>query len=198
MNNYFQTLKNARTVIIEMLEDRNYIIDDKFKNIDDETLKHLYYINSYDIIAKNSKNNKIYVKFFSHNKLKPTIIKEYLLNIYDSILEKDKDNIVIILNDKPTTTIKKILNEFNCEVFEIDMLQINITKHALVPKHELADDAEINQLIKKYNLPSIHKLPIINSNDPVIKYYNFPSNNVCKITRKSKTSINHVYYRYIK
>ena len=57
MNNYFQNLKNARNVIIEMLEDRKYVVDSKFKDIDDETLKHLYYINSYDIIAKNSKDN---------------------------------------------------------------------------------------------------------------------------------------------
>lgn len=198
MNNYFQTLKNARNVIIEMLEDRHYVIDKKFKNIDDETLKHLYYINSYDIIANNLKNNKMYVKFFSHSKLKPTTVKEYLLNIYESVLEKDKDNIIIVLNDKPTTTIQKILNEFNCEVFQIDMLQINITKHNLVPKHELASEEEITQIINIYNLPSIHKLPIISKNDPVVKYYNFPINKVCKITRKSKTSINHTYYRYIK
>ena len=198
MNNYFKSLKNARNVVIELLEDRNLDVDSKFKNIDDDTLKHLYYIDSYDIITKDLENNKIYVKFFSFQKLKPTIIKEYLLNIFDSTLNKEKDKLIIILYDKPTATIKKILDEYNCEVFEINMLQINITKHQLVPKHELATQQEVSELMEKYNLPSIQKLPTISKNDAVIRYYNFPKDRVCKITRKSKTSLDYIYYRYIK
>ena len=197
--NHFECLKRGRNVIIEMLEDRHFIVPKEFKNINDETLKHLYYIDKFDIFCKHETNeSKIYVKFCNYSRIKPTIIKEYLETIFSNSLDKLKDTLILILAEEPTNTIQKILNKYNCETFSIDKIQINITKHVLVPIHQLATDEEVNELKRKYNLKSELQLPLISKNDSVIRYYNFPTNKVCKIIRPSKTSIKQVYYRYIR
>jgi DNA-directed RNA polymerases I, II, and III subunit RPABC1 len=198
--NHFECFKNARNVVIEMLSDRGFIINEEYKNIDDETLKYLYFIKSYDIICKehNNNTNKIYVKFIYINKIKPSVLKEYLSTLYTDTLNEETDKIILILQENPTNTIKKIADDNNCEIFNINNLQINITKHRLVPKHSLATDEEVKTIIEKYNLRAIQQLPIILRTDPVIRYYNYPPNKVCKITRISKTSIKSVFYRYIR
>ena len=199
--NHFECFKNARQVIIEMLSDRGYVIDNEYKDINDDTLKYLYLIKSYDIFCKKHESNdsKIYVKFIYVSRVKPTIIKEIITKLYSEVLNKEKDHIIFILQDNPTNTIKKLIEEqYNCETFNINNLQINITKHVLVPKHELISEEEQEDIISKYNLRNIKQLPIIYKTDPVIRYYNFPSNRVCKISRNSKTTVQSLFYRYIK
>jgi len=199
--NHFDCFKNARNVVVEMLEDRGFIVNDEYKNVDDETLKYLYYIKSYDIFCKEhvKDNTKIYAKFIYTAKIKPTIFKEYITTLFSETLNPEQDKIILILQENPSKTLVKIAASFkNCEIFNINNLQINITKHSLVPKHSLISETEVNELTEKYNLSSIYQLPVISRQDPIVRYYNFPSNRVCKIVRYSKTSVEHIFYRYIK
>ena len=196
--NHFECFKNARKVIIEMLSDRGFTVNDEYKDIDEETLKYIYFIKSYDIVCKkNTDNSQIYVKFIYINKIKPSVLKEYITALYKDILNND-DKIILILQEKPTNTILKIAEQHDCELFDINNLQINITKHRLVPAHSLASDEEVVDIMKKYNLRAIHQLPILLKSDPIVRYYNYPSNKVCKITRISETAVESVFYRYIR
>ena len=199
--NHFDCFKNARNVVIEMLEDRGFIVNDEYKNVDNETLKYLYYVKSYDIFCKKhtTDNTKIYAKFIYSTKIKPTVFKEYITTLFRETLDPEYDKIILILQEEPTKSLVKIANLFNsCEIFNINRLQINITKHSLVPKHSLISETEVNELKQKYNLTSIHQLPVISRHDPIVRYYNFPYNRVCKIVRHSRTSVEHIYYRCIK
>ncbi len=74
------------------------------------------------------------------------------------------------------------VNNVDFEIFSKDELQINKTKHTLVPKHELATPKEIRELLK--TAPR-NKLPVIFKNDPMCKFYNFPVDSILRITRKN-------------
>ena len=74
--------------------------------------------------------------------------------------------------------------------------KFDIATHALVPMHERATDEEKHELLKKYNL-SIKQLPMIKNNDPAIKNIPLKVGDVVKITRKSATVGEYVYYRVV-
>lgn len=78
----------------------------------------------------------------------------------------------------------------------MEELKFDITTHVLVPKHEKANDEEVDSLLKKFNI-SIKQLPMIKNNDPAIKPLALKIGEVVKITRKSPTVGDYVYYRVV-
>ena len=72
--------------------------------------------------------------------------------------------------------------------------KIDITKHILVPSHTLLSEDEIQKLLQQYNISKV-QLPVIASNDPVIKTIEAKNGDVVKIERTgaSKTT----YYRLV-
>jgi len=74
--------------------------------------------------------------------------------------------------------------------------KFDIMQHHLVPKHEIISKDEKEQLLKKYNI-SLKQIPFILSEDPIVKNLNAKEDDVIKITRKSPTAGESVYYRVI-
>jgi DNA-directed RNA polymerase subunit H len=74
--------------------------------------------------------------------------------------------------------------------------RFDVSKHELVPKHEILSKEEKEELLKKYGI-TIKELPRILSSDPAIKALNPKIGDVIKITRKSKTAEESVYYRVV-
>lgn len=191
--NYYKKYFNARKVILEMLKDRNLKLNKDY-DFNEDTFRVLLKNKNLDIIATNEKNNiKTYVKF-TYGILKSNLIKEYIENIRTNFLDNNETNeIIIILDNIPNNLIKLK----NCEYININNIQINITKHILVPQHKLVTDEELQTILTKYQITK-NKLPLILSSDPIVKYYNFKSGDVCKIIRNSPTSLNHIFYRLVK
>ena len=99
---------------------------------------------------------------------------------------------IIVYRDSVTTSAKKSLEimEYNIELFSIFELQLDITEHRLVPKHERVSKEEKEYLDKNYK----GKLPIILHTDPISRYYLFQRAEYIRITRKDGT----VLYRIVK
>lgn len=74
--------------------------------------------------------------------------------------------------------------------------EIDITKHSLVPKHELLSVKEKEELLKKYGI-NLRQLPRILENDAIVKFLNAKTGDVIKITRNSETAGETVYYRVV-
>ena len=77
------------------------------------------------------------------------------------------------------------------------MKEFDVTKHILVPKHELLTETEKEELLKRYGI-TIRQLPRILSSDPAIQHLNAKVGDVIKIIRKSPTAGEVVYYRVVK
>ncbi len=63
-----------------------------------------------------------------------------------------------------------------------------------MPKHAKLSDGEKEKLLKEYNI-SVKELPKINIKDPAIQGMNLKVGDVVKITRKSETTRESVFYR---
>ena len=205
-------LFNIRNTVIEMLEDRNYVIpDSEIINFDEFTLK--FKNKNIDIFIDNSTNNsadnstddvgttnKVYVYFHNENK---TLSKVDLKNLLSKLIDNYNDEnikVIILLKERGNGSIFKELNKEiykNVEIFMNKNMIINITKHELVPKHILLTSEEEDELLEKYSTTK-NKLPKILKSDPVAMYYGMKPNQVCKIIRKSPEVGDYVYYRLVK
>ena len=75
-------------------------------------------------------------------------------------------------------------------------VEIDITKHELVPEHILLSEDEKKQLLKELGI-KLSDLPRIKINDPAIKHLNPKPGDVVKIIRRSITAGEYVYYRVV-
>ena len=91
---------------------------------------------------------------------------------------------LIVYNGTATPVAKKIVEEsqkMKIELFHETELQYNLTKHYLVPLHELIykkDTIEAKEFKK-------NKYPIISRTDPVSRFYGWNTGDIIKITRKN-------------
>ena len=79
-------------------------------------------------------------------------------------------------NIEEVDNVKKVI----FETFDVNELQINITKHKLSSKHELAPQKELEEVLKI--VKDTKFIPKIFKEDPMCKFYNFKENDVLKIT----------------
>ena len=75
-------------------------------------------------------------------------------------------------------------------------IPFKVGEHHLVPKHELLDPSAGVEIAKRFNAkPS--QFPFILSTDPAAKAIGAKPGDFIRITRKSETAGESVYYRYV-
>ena len=73
---------------------------------------------------------------------------------------------------------------------------IKISNHIYQPKHEIIPKREAEEVMRKFNArPS--QLPYIMTSDKAIEDLDVRPGDIIKITRKSPTAGESVYYRYV-
>ena len=75
-------------------------------------------------------------------------------------------------------------------------LELDVTKHILVPKHEKLSEEEAEELIKNLNT-NLKRLPRIALSDPAIRGLDAEKDDIIRITRKSQTVGEAYYYRVV-
>ena len=217
MTLYLKDLYRARNTVLEMLLDRGYKLTgykkilskqtfEQFKeqsNIDIHIKNYIGKTEPYEILETKKKTvrNDIFVKFLYTKKIRPSYIREILLDIYK--MSKDVNiKIILILKEKPNNTILKIIKDprfCELEIFWLKCVVFNITQHSYVPEHiPITDEDTKQQIMEKHNITHLKQLPLILKSDPITKYYNLKSGDVFKVIRHSKTSGVSTLYRYVK
>lgn len=192
----------VRKTIIEMLHDRNYTVTDEEKNLNYSDFSEKFYENqiNFEGTYKDNDDKLILIYFFLENK---TFGKKDLVGLKTLVNEKyvDKDlNIIIVLQDKPTSQINKeiLIEDYkNIEIFLVKNLLVNVTKHIFVPKHEILSQEEGKKILEKFKCTRL-QLPKILSSDAIAKYYGMKPGQICKITRNSNITGESIYYRLVK
>jgi len=75
-------------------------------------------------------------------------------------------------------------------------LKVDISKHVLVPEHEVLTDEEAEEVLNKYNITK-SQLPKILITDPMVKKIEAKVGDIIKITRKSPTAGESIFYRIV-
>ena len=68
--------------------------------------------------------------------------------------------------------------------------------HIYVPKHEIMTKKDAEEVLEKYHCKTTD-LPLIFANDPAIVGLGVKPGDMIKITRKSATAGESLYYRYV-
>ena len=71
-----------------------------------------------------------------------------------------------------------------------------VPDHVYVPKHEIMTKKEAEEILIKYNCKPT-ELPLIFVSDPAILGLGVKPGDMIKITRKSATAGQSIYYRYV-
>ena len=157
--------QKAYEVCIEMFEQRGYEILQK----DDDR-----------ILALKEDGEHVCAFLILNTKFNVDKIQECI----GSMKQMDVSHGVIIYKDTVTPIAKKVVEESKeilIELFNVEEMQYNITKHHLVPKHELVykkDSKEAKEFKK-------NKYPIISKSDPVSRFYGYNVGDVIMVTRKN-------------
>ena len=174
---------NARTTVLQMLEDRGYNVDPELFEFTYEDFLNIGFTN---IHVFDEYGNEMYVYFSKYDK---PVTLTVLTDIYSSVIEETENEdirIIVLLNEISNTVsnslIKKKLK--NLEIFKYDELKINITKHQIMPKFEILTEEEETKLFER-NKFTKKELPSILVSDPICKYYNADVGTIFKILRKS-------------
>lgn len=202
-SNLILSLYKSRLTIVELLEYQGYDIKN-YMTFSINEIDAMYKNSQLDFLVNHENNNtKTYIKYFLQSKqIKPNVLDEMIDELFhiESVLTKN-DTLLIIVEDEPNDTIitkiKYLYDKMGIFVVlhRITRLQFNILNHTLVPKCEILDDEEVQQLQKTYNITDIKKIPEISRFDPQALAMSLRPGQICKFERNSATSMNYTYYR---
>jgi DNA-directed RNA polymerase I, II, and III subunit RPABC1 len=193
-------LYKARITVLEMMTDRGIDYPASLNIEKIEQFRIEYYSRNIDIFI-NHEGQRIFIKFLINSKIKPNQIKDIIEGLKTEYLEKETDKLILVIKPKPNSTILKIIKEKEyrfVEIFWLNNVVFNITKHVLVPKHIKMTEDEIKIIMDKHYIVSKSTFPVMNRDDPIARYLNLSSGDLCKIIRKSITSGEYISYRVVK
>ena len=123
-------------------------------------------------------DEKVIVKYTLTSKIRRKDIEGLVNNMINENQLSEGYTLLIIVRETLRTeteidTFFETIYEKNnifIQLFDINKLSFNVTKHELVPKHTIISDEQKNNIMKKYQLSDELKFPAIKKNDPVAKY----------------------------
>ena len=186
--------------IANMLDKRGYMVPRALRDITPSEFKERFGEHpnreSLTILVEKAddENNQLFVFFPEDEKVGVKPIKVYT----DKMRAEKVSNAIMVLRVDITPFAKQAVQEmsdsFRIEHFKESELLVDITKHQLVPEHQILTPNEKSELLKRYRLKD-SQLPRIQSNDPVARYLGMKRGQVVKIIRPSETAGRYVTYR---
>jgi DNA-directed RNA polymerase I, II, and III subunit RPABC1 len=187
--------------ISNMLDKRGYMVPKNMRELTPADFSERFgqdHVNreSLTILVEKAddESNQLFVFFPEDEKVGVKPIKTYT----DRMRNEGVQNALMVLRVDITPFAKQAVQEmsdsFRIEHFKESELLVDITKHQLVPEHQVLTPSEKTELLKRYRLKD-SQLPRIQPNDPVARYYGMRRGQVVKIIRPSETAGRYVTYR---
>jgi len=190
---------SARNHLLAILDETGYDVSE-YAHCGIQQVGAMMDTNQLDLLLNHKSGKKIFVKFHLDTKLNLATETSAFYESDPPILTKE-DTLMIIVKADPNDTLVSAMDtlwndsHIYVSVVNIRRLQFNILKHVQVPKHEILAPEEHEELFNMYNLKSIADLPAISRYDPVAVVLCMRPGMICRIHRKSKTSVLTTYYR---
>ena len=121
----------------------------------------------------------------------------------DGLLQNGNYKVIFILKDNVNNmdTFDKgmlegylAMNNVFIQIFSLDNLMFNITKHQLVPKMRIISPLEKESVLDRYSATP-GQMPQILKSDPQAKFLGVRKGDMCEIIRASETAGNSITYR---
>jgi DNA-directed RNA polymerase subunit H (RpoH/RPB5) len=210
-NNQILSIYKSRTIIIELLEQHGYNVDEysdfNINEIDamiSNSQLDMLFITNPSSNSSNEKQKKVYVKYYLETKqLRPDVLNDVIEDLFtdSTTLSKETDTLVIIIDNEPNDSIiARVEYLFETQgifvvIYNIKRLQFNVLKHQLVPPIRILSEEETEKIMKEYNIKTKKQFPEISRFDPQAQALLLRPTQVCCIERNSVTSLTYNYYR---
>lgn len=181
--------------ICEMLEDRG--LEKAVESFKNKFGSELSQTQAESIMHNNTvieHDNAVRIVFYGSPLKTTSFVDTYIKNTNVDVV------IIVLLFDgkQESQMIKQLTDQSDksklVQVFKAKELMFNISRHHLVPKHELVLDKEVPALLELYQVKAT-ALPQILQTDPMAKYLGARPGQLVKITRSSPTAGEAVVYR---
>jgi DNA-directed RNA polymerase subunit H (RpoH/RPB5) len=188
MNNR-EAVTRSFTTILEMLDDRKVDMGGLSKDSSAELLGPFMANNKtlFELVI-----NDVKIVYCLSAKVKWSELKKFFEDDHPHSLY------ICVVKEKMSQNNTKMLASLktNLQVFDIKQLQFNISRHILVPKHEVVgSDEEIKEIMEKLSIKSKFQLPIILKTDAMAKYLGLKNGDIIRISRVSPTAGEYISYR---
>jgi DNA-directed RNA polymerase I, II, and III subunit RPABC1 len=200
-DSYFIDVFRTWVTCREMVTERGYTIPLSFTKAENNDFYTLYQnidapagFNNYDILGT-KEDKKILVKFTLD---KETVNRQDIITFRNNVSQAhgEETDIIYVVKNKPNTFVYKEIKE-NDEIFLSSELVFNRTKHRLVPKHVLLNEAEKKDVLSTYDCRDT-QIPRMVFTDYVARYYGAKQGSMFKIYRPSPSSGVYITYRVVK
>ncbi|PIA48189.1 hypothetical protein AQUCO_01400634v1 [Aquilegia coerulea] len=193
----------ARRTTLEMLRDRGYDVSASVNEIglslqgfrsvfgQQPNLEQL----RITVPLLSDPTKKIMVYFCGNGKVNKPAVTRILQQITNSA---DLHRLILIVENQITHVAKQHLKlcRVKVEDFQITDLLVNMTKHVLMPKHEILSSVEKDKLLKKYSVTE-NQIPRMLETDAIARYYGLEKGQVVKVTTDSDVTGLLVTYRCV-
>lgn len=115
-----------------------------------------------------------------------------------SILDQypDASLLVIAIDGATPFTRREMAKCAHVHFFHAKELLHNITRHALVPRHEVVPPDEVEQIKARYCVTD-EQWPVIFTTDPVARWFAWPPDTIVRIHRTGLTQDTQIFYRKV-
>ena len=158
-----------------------------------------------DMIGDHSSidNKKCVIKYVL-SRVRVSNLKNFIGDLIEYDMVKPNDDLIFIVKDKINNldTFYSLFDNFLetnkifIQVFSVDNLIRNITKHELVPDMRIVSQQEKDDIKEQYDIDNMNNIALILKSDPSAMFYGVKSGDLVEITRTSETSGKYVTYRY--
>lgn len=203
------SIYKARKTVLELMDKQGFNVSD-YNNFSINEVNSMKQNNQLDMLLEKKQEDttylkpkrKMYIRFYLTKMIRPANIQEMIDDLFnlEEILTREDTLFIIVKDEMNETIINELKHIWEQDgifiiVENIKRLQYNILNHTLVPPHEIINDNEVDEIMKKYNIKNKIEFPEISRFDPVARVIGLRPGDVCKIIRPSKTSITTNYYR---
>lgn len=151
------------------------------------------------IFSKGTK--RLFVYFYP---LESKLCQSDMNYIHSIMKENNTQYLMVVASTKSTPKVSSAMGILgnHAQFFNEDELVYNVTKHQLVPRHELLTGKERDEVVNNYLLNDtgevcLSRAPGLYTSDPVVKYYNWDVDSLIKIYRPRKDGYYDVTYRVV-
>ncbi len=150
------------------------------------------YKNAFGFLIKTPKGKAIVYCIPS----KGTVGVQYINQLVKIMKEEKLERALVVTSGRYTQAAKINARKNNIELIPRIFPVFNIFDHQLVPKHEILQQEEREELLAKYRVHP-YQFPAIKTSDPAVKAIGAKAGDIVKITRNSTTAGKYAAYRYV-
>lgn len=203
-NAYIEQIFNVYCNVHEMLTDRKYNELVSGKCLLDFDLFKKEYVKtgtldkdamSFVRMNTTKKKDPLFVSVFFTTE--ESIGIKYIIKVSERMIASKISHCILIYPKSLTASAKKYMeksSKLKIEAFAEEDLLVNITKHALMPLHQVLSSAEKKRFLSDAHLTE-YQLSRIQLSDPVARYYGMKRGDMVRIIRRSDTAGKYVTFR---